>query len=83
MLNRWNFLKTGFYEGIKIRYSEDVDALLVEISHEPIAYAEESGPFIVHLSKDGRPVLLEILGAKEFVLGSLSSVVKGTESDLA
>lgn len=67
----------------KIRYSEDVDALLVEISLEPVDHAEESGPFIVHLSKDGRPVLLEILRAKKFVLGSLASVVNGTESDLA
>jgi hypothetical protein len=27
----------------KISYSQDVGALLIEISHEPIAYAEDEG----------------------------------------
>ena len=66
----------------KIRYSKDVDALLVELSLEGIDHAEESGSFIVHFSKDGRPVLLEILNAKDFVLGSLASLVKETEAEL-
>lgn len=64
----------------RMRYSEDVDALLVELSAEPIDHAEESGQFIVHFSKAGDPVLLEILQAKEFVLGAVTSVVRGTES---
>lgn len=66
----------------KIKYSKDVDALLIELSEAPIDHAEESGPFIVHFSKDGEPVLLEILNAKEFVLGSLSSVVREVEATL-
>ena len=43
--------------------------LLVESSLEPVDRAEESRPFIVHFSATGEPILLEILGAKEFVLG--------------
>jgi hypothetical protein len=66
----------------KIRYSKDVDALLVELSSEPIDHAEESGQFIVHFTKTGEPVLLEILDAKDFVLGSLSSLIKETEATL-
>lgn len=66
----------------KIKYSKDVDALLVELSKEAIDHAEESGPFIVHFSKTGVPVLLEILNAKDFVLESLSSLVKGTEASI-
>ncbi len=66
----------------KIRYSKDVDVLLVELSEEPIDYAEESGPVVVHFSEDGRPVLLEIFNARDFVMGSLSSVVRETESTL-
>ena len=66
----------------KIRYREDVDALLVELSTEPVDHAEESGPFIVHFSESGQPVLLEILDAKEFILGSLTSLVKKTEATL-
>jgi hypothetical protein len=66
----------------KIRYSNDVDALLVEFSNGPVDHAEESGPVIVHFSKGGEPVLLEIMNAKEFVLGSLHSVVEGKEATL-
>ena len=66
----------------RIRYSKDADALLIELSAEPVEYAEEAGPFIVHFSKDGRPVIVEILNARDFVIGSLSSVVKETEAIL-
>jgi len=50
----------------KIRYSGDVDALLIELSDKSIDYAEEEGQMIIHFSKDGQPVLLEILDAKDF-----------------
>ena len=63
----------------KIRYSKDVDALLIELSDKPIDYAEEEGQMIINFSKDGEPVLLEILDAKDFILNSLSSVVKEKE----
>ncbi len=63
----------------KIKYSKDVDALLIELSDKPIDYAEEEGQMIIHFTKDGEPVLLEILDAKDFLLGSLSSVVKEKE----
>lgn len=66
----------------KIRYSDDADALLIELSEEEIDHAQQSGSFIVHFSKEGVPVVLEILDAKEFVLGSLSSVVKGKQATL-
>lgn len=45
----------------KIKYSKDVDALLVELSDKQIDYAEEEGQVIIHFSMDGEPVLLEIL----------------------
>ena len=63
----------------RIRYSRDVDALLLELSEKPIDHAEEEGQVIVHFSQEGEPVLLEILDAKEFVLGSLSSVIQDKE----
>jgi len=63
----------------KIRYSKDVDALLIELSQEPIDYAEESRQLIVHFTKAGEPVLLEILDARDFLLNSLSRLVKETE----
>ena len=63
----------------KIRYSKDVDALLVELSQGTIDHAEESGQLIVHFTREGEPVLLEILDARDFLLNSLSSVIKETE----
>ena len=63
----------------RIRYSKDVDALLVELSQGTIDHAEESGQLIVHFTKEGEPVLLEILDARDFLLKSLSSLVKETE----
>lgn len=66
----------------KIRYSKDVDVLLVELSDEQVDYAEESGPVVVHFSRDDRPVLLEIFNAREFVMGSLSSLLRDTEATL-
>ncbi len=63
----------------KIKYSKDVDALLIELSDKKIDHAEEEGQMIIHFSKDGEPVLLEILDAKDFVLNSLSSLMKEKE----
>lgn len=63
----------------KIRYSKDVDILLIELSDKPIDYAEDEGQVIIHFSSDGEPVLIEICDAKEFALNVLSSVVKETE----
>jgi hypothetical protein len=51
----------------KISYSQDVDALLVELSEEPIAYAEEDGQVILHYSANEKLVLVEILDFKRFM----------------
>lgn len=63
----------------RIRYSPDVDALLVELSDRPIDHAEEEGRVIVHVSVEGEPVLLEIFDAKKFVLDCVSSVITEQE----
>ena len=56
------------------RYSKDVDILMVKVSDAPIAYAERAEQFIVHFSEDGRPALLEIMDAKDFVLESFNAM---------
>jgi len=45
----------------KISYSKDVDALLVELSNDAIAYAEDDGNVILHYSQEDKLVLVEIL----------------------
>jgi len=52
---------------------------LLNFQVKKIDYAEEEGQMIIHFSKDGEPVLLEILDAKDFLLNSLSSLVKEKE----
>lgn len=64
----------------KIRYSKDVDALLIELSDKPIDHAEEEGQIIIHFSKDNEPVLLEILDAKEFLLSSFTTLLAEKET---
>jgi len=61
---------------MKINYNREQDILLLESSSEPIDYAEETGPLIVHFSKEGKIVLLEILDASDF----LSEIIKKTIS---
>lgn len=51
----------------KISYSKDVDALLIELSNEPIAYAEDEGQVILHYSQDAKVVLVEILDFRRFM----------------
>lgn len=61
----------------KIRYSQDVDAMLIEISDRPIGYAEDEGNMILHYSSSGELVLIEILDVKQFMsLESLSEAIK-------
>ncbi len=64
---------------MKVKYSRDVDILLVWLSDDPFDYAEETDGIITHFSAKGKPVLLEIQGAREFLLGSLTSLVKDEE----
>jgi uncharacterized protein YuzE len=60
----------------KIRYSKDVDAMPIEISDRPIAYAEDEGNMILHYSSSGELVLIEILNVKQFMsLESLSDEI--------
>lgn len=56
----------------KIRYSPDVDAMLIEICDSQIAYAEDEGQMILHYSSSGELVLIEILDVKQFI--SLESI---------
>ena len=49
-----------------ISYDADSDVLAFETSRSgKIAYAEEMGNIVVHFSRQGRPVLVEILGASQ------------------
>lgn len=64
---------------MKVKYSREVDILKVWLSDEPFDYAEESAGVIAHMTDEGKPVLLEIQGAREFILNSVTSMVRDKE----
>ncbi|HZA24965.1 MAG TPA: DUF2283 domain-containing protein [Dehalococcoidia bacterium] len=64
---------------MKVKYDREVDILSVWLSDELFDYAEEANGIITHFTKDGRPVMLEIQGAKDFILGSVTILVKDEE----
>ena len=67
---------------MKVKYSREVDILMVWISDDKFDYAQESDGIITHFTAEGKPVLLEIQGAKEFLLGSLTSLINDQEVSL-
>lgn len=54
---------------MKFKYSKQDDVLMIELSKEPIEYAEQTGDLIVHFSPKREAVLLEILDASGFLKG--------------
>ena len=52
---------------MNIRYDREEDILTYEVSPNKIDYAEELNSIIVHFTKEGKPVLLEILNASDFI----------------
>jgi hypothetical protein len=61
---------------MKFRYDREVDILMLTLSDEAVDYASDIEGIIFHFTKDGDPVLLEIQGGSEFILGALQSLVK-------
>jgi len=51
----------------KISYDAESDVMRVEISKRPIDYAKEMGNIVVHFTKEGLPVYLEVLEARKFL----------------
>ncbi|CCI09716.1 MULTISPECIES: DUF2283 domain-containing protein [Microcystis] len=51
----------------KIKYSKDVDTLLIKLSDKPISYAEEDGQVILHYSNDDMLALIEVLDFRQFI----------------
>jgi uncharacterized protein YuzE len=50
---------------MKVSYDSEADVLMVRTGKGKVDYGEEMGPMIVHFTRDGKPVLLEILDARE------------------
>jgi uncharacterized protein YuzE len=66
---------------MKISYNRKDDILLFEVGDGEIDYAEEMGPFIVHFNTKGKPLLLEILDASEFLTQTTKVTMKSNDGD--
>ena len=64
---------------MKISYNRKDDILVYEVGEGKIDYAEEMGSIIVHFDKKGKPLLLEILDASEFITQTTKVTMKARE----
>jgi len=48
-------------------YDPESNILLLEVSKGEISHAREIGNFIFHLSSSGKPILIEIIDASNFI----------------
>jgi len=61
---------------MKIKYYADADALDIKISEEKPDYGEAAGEeMILHYTKEGRLVKIEILDASRTVIGFLTPIL--------
>ena len=60
---------------MNIRYDREEDILTYEVSPDEIDYAEELDSIVVHFTKEGKPVLLEILGASDFIAQTTKAAI--------
>lgn len=51
---------------MRIEYNKEDDILVVHLSNQAYDYAEMQGDFIVHFSKQKKPVMIEVLNASDF-----------------
>lgn len=61
---------------MKMGYDREEGILMVETASGKIDHAEEMGPVIVHFTKEGKPVLLEILDGSEFLSLATKTSIK-------
>ncbi len=66
---------------MKMSYNRMDDVLMFEVCKGAIDHAEEIGPIIVHFDKNGKPVLLEILDASEFLSETTKVTMKAKDKD--
>ena len=67
---------------MKVKCTREEDILSIRLSDDPFDNAGEDGCLITHFSKKGKPVLLEIQGAREFLLSSITSLIEESEVTL-
>ncbi|MHA1839540.1 MAG: DUF2283 domain-containing protein [Candidatus Ranarchaeia archaeon] len=61
----------------ELRYDQDGDVLSIILSESgKLSHAEELGDIVIHLDKDGKPLLLEVLNASRMIPLMVQSLAK-------
>ena len=60
---------------MKYRYDRESDVLLITLSKEKPDFAEQNQNVITHYNKDGKPIEIEILDAREMALGIVKTIL--------
>lgn len=61
---------------MKVKYYKEADLLSLRVSKKPFYDATRNGDLVVHYTKDGQPVLVEILNASKFLKETDKAVPK-------
>jgi hypothetical protein len=61
---------------MRVRSNREADILTLELSESSIDHAEETGPLIAYFAADDRLVVLEILGASDFLAKLTKGVIQ-------
>ncbi len=59
---------------MKVKYYKDADLLSIRVSKKLFEHAVQEGDVIVHYTKKGDPVLIEILDAAKFLKQSAQAL---------
>lgn len=68
---------------MKVKYYKDADLLSLRVSKKPYYDATRNGDLVVHYTKNGQPVLVEILNASKFLKEADKSLPKKLYKTLA
>lgn len=67
---------------MKVKYYKDADLLSLRVSKKPYFDATRNGDLVVHYTKNGQPVLVEILNASKFLKETDKSLPKKLQRSL-
>lgn len=66
----------------KIKYSEDVDILTIQLSNKKVDDSYDTEYGIVSVAEDGEPILLEIFNANKFLKDLNRAIPKNIQREL-
>lgn len=67
---------------MKVKYYKEDDILVIKLSSKPFDYAEMEGNFVVHFSKDRKPVRIEVIDASNLLREPPRALPKSVKEDI-